>query len=279
MYVWHQQDIEAQAGELHVKRLKKNHFAMLDPHRHDDYEINFITEGERFYFIHDSRYHLKKGGLIFIKAGELHRSMDAGDARYEKITLSFPPSYLDSLQRLQQDVDLEAPFLKAIVLHVRHDELDYVERTLLRLLYEAEARPPGYHEECRLLVIQLLRFAQRAAANRTYEEQQPISLTGRLPEIVEYMNRHYQLPITLQSLSTKYHYNPSYLSTLFKTTTGFSIIEYLNGVRVKQAKRLLRETDQSIGSITDAVGFRSVTHFGRIFKQHTGYSPSRYRNS
>jgi transcriptional regulator GlxA family with amidase domain len=59
--------------------------------------------------------------------------------------------------------------------------------------------------------------------------------------------------------------------------TGVPFIEYVNGVRVKEAERLLKKTNMSIIEIAEAVGFKSTTHFGRTFKGTLGISPIEYR--
>jgi len=58
---------------------------------------------------------------------------------------------------------------------------------------------------------------------------------------------------------------------------GFSFVEYLNGVRIKEAQNLLLKTDMSIVDISQTVGYKSLTHFGRVFKNVTGSSPRHYK--
>ena len=70
---------------------------------------------------------------------------------------------------------------------------------------------------------------------------------------------------------------PQYFSRVFKRATGVSFTEYLNGVRIKEAQRLLIKTDKTIYDIAEAVGYKSASHFGRSFTAITGISPSEYR--
>ena len=68
-----------------------------------------------------------------------------------------------------------------------------------------------------------------------------------------------------------------YLSRSFKQVTGFTFIEYLNSVRIREAQRLLRETEKQVIQIAHMVGFNNISHFGRIFKAITKYTPLQYR--
>jgi AraC-like DNA-binding protein len=53
---------------------------------------------------------------------------------------------------------------------------------------------------------------------------------------------------------------------------------YLRGLRMDRAKRLLREEELTVAQVADAVGFSDPYHFSRVFRQHVGMPPSRYRD-
>ena len=55
--------------------------------------------------------------------------------------------------------------------------------------------------------------------------------------------------------------------------------QYLNKIRLSEAKRLLKETDRQIADIAYHVGYKNVTHFHRIFKQNEKISPNEYRKN
>ncbi|MEG0502950.1 MAG: helix-turn-helix transcriptional regulator [Cellulosilyticaceae bacterium] len=74
-----------------------------------------------------------------------------------------------------------------------------------------------------------------------------------------------------------FYISPYYLSRTFKEGTGFNMINYLNYIRVKNAKVLLDGTSRAITDISQEVGFESTTHFDRVFKEIEGISPLKYR--
>lgn len=67
------------------------------------------------------------------------------------------------------------------------------------------------------------------------------------------------------------------LSRYFRRYTGRSLIEFLNEVRIDQARRMLVESDEPIGTIALAVGFGNLSHFNRQFRRKTGQSPREFR--
>ena len=96
-------------------------------------------------------------------------------------------------------------------------------------------------------------------------------------EILGYINNHYFEELTLETVSAKYFLSTYYFSRTFKEATGFHFVEYLNNVRMKEAKKLLLHSGLTVNEVSTAVGFHSNTHFGRVFKQIVGCSPSAYK--
>ena len=67
------------------------------------------------------------------------------------------------------------------------------------------------------------------------------------------------------------------LKRRFKTATGTTLIEYLQNIRVEQAKKLLENTATPVDEISIAAGYEDASFFRRLFKRSTGLTPSQYR--
>ncbi len=100
----------------------------------------------------------------------------------------------------------------------------------------------------------------------------------KISEIVSYLQTNYSQKITVSKLAKMFNTNRTTLNSRFKRENQISIIDYLIKLRIELASALLRDTRLSIEEITERVGFRSSTHFWRMFKKQTGVSPSAYRN-
>lgn len=98
-----------------------------------------------------------------------------------------------------------------------------------------------------------------------------------MKKTAEYITGHFSEAITLAEAASFVHMNPSYLSKLFKNVTGMTFTEYLNKVRLEEAKRLLNHTDYSIIDIAVACGFSNQSYFTKVFKKYTGTTPKQYR--
>jgi transcriptional regulator GlxA family with amidase domain len=63
----------------------------------------------------------------------------------------------------------------------------------------------------------------------------------------------------------------------FRAATGYSPVEYVQILRVEEAKQLLESTDQPTDEVALAVGYQDQAFFRRLFKRRTGITPARYR--
>lgn len=93
----------------------------------------------------------------------------------------------------------------------------------------------------------------------------------------QYIQNHYKEQITLEEVSDVVGLSPSYFSGLFKKEIGEGFAKYLINIRMEEAKRLLRETNDSVFSICENVGYHDLKHFTRTFEKAAGLKPSAYR--
>ena len=96
-------------------------------------------------------------------------------------------------------------------------------------------------------------------------------------EIKKYIDENYEKKITLNNLSSKYYINKYYMTRVFKKQFDVSIMDYLLGIRITEAKNLLRFSDQTAEEIGVKVGIGDVFYFSRVFKKVEGISIREYR--
>ncbi|MCP4131079.1 MAG: helix-turn-helix transcriptional regulator [bacterium] len=113
------------------------------------------------------------------------------------------------------------------------------------------------------------------------ENQKEPAITGitekKLKKVIDFVNENYTSDLAREGLAAAIDMNPNYMSRLFKTYTGKKISEYINELRVREAARMLKETDERIIDIALSVGFESLTTFNRSFKNIIGRTPTEYR--
>ena len=100
---------------------------------------------------------------------------------------------------------------------------------------------------------------------------------ARAQKVQEYIRRHYGQDLTLSLLAEQVNLVPTSLCHVFKQVTGQRVSDYIIQVRIIQATRLLRETDQEVQLIAYECGFNTQTNFNRYFKRLMGCTPTDYR--
>jgi two-component system, response regulator YesN len=99
-----------------------------------------------------------------------------------------------------------------------------------------------------------------------------------IQQALDYIHQNqYRPDITLAEVADMVNLSPSHLAHLLKERAGVSYKQYLTGLRMEAAKRLLRTTNLTINSIGEAVGYQNATNFYRLFQRETGLTPAAYR--
>ena len=96
-------------------------------------------------------------------------------------------------------------------------------------------------------------------------------------ELMNYIDNHVLSLRSLTEMAEHFSYNYSYLSDLFRRTTGQSLTEYHRYRRLDIAARLIREEKLTVTAIADRLGYATVYAFSRAFKARYGVSPAAYR--
>lgn len=96
--------------------------------------------------------------------------------------------------------------------------------------------------------------------------------------IREYVQTHFMENLTTRTISQKFHLNSTYLSTLFKEKSSMTLTAYIEGVRMENAKELLKNEGFSIADVAEAVGYADTNYFGKVFKKYSGVTPGQYRS-
>ena len=106
-----------------------------------------------------------------------------------------------------------------------------------------------------------------------------IQSSTRAEQICQYMEENVYGRITLEQLCNVSGLGKTQLISIFKTTYGQSPIDYLLDRKIATAKERLLNTQQAVSQIAIDLGFYDAQHFIKIFKQHTGTTPKKFRKN
>jgi Response regulator containing CheY-like receiver domain and AraC-type DNA-binding domain len=115
---------------------------------------------------------------------------------------------------------------------------------------------------------------------RSEQEREQAAQRDWAEEARKYLHAHYHENISLPGIADAFQLHPAYLNRVFKRACGTSIPDYLLNLRMEEASRLIKEHPfVLIKEIAERVGYSDPFYFSKVFKQHTGFSPSDYKNS
>lgn len=111
-----------------------------------------------------------------------------------------------------------------------------------------------------------------------FMEQSRIKNTNWVVERVkEYIGANYMNDLSLVSIADTVHFNPSYLSRLYKEVTGSNIQDYIKEIRIEHVQKLLKNENLRITDIAVKTGFGSSKYLISVFRKSTGFTPAEWR--
>ena len=267
---------------LYISRVVRDFkFTMSDVHIHyNDYEVYYLLEGERCYFIGTKIYHLKQGSLVFVRRNVIHKTALSREAHHDRILLEISRSYLESVFAITGELTLHDFFQDdCIILSLESEEQNFITELLLALGRELGTKNSGFRLLAKSLVAELFIYAKRmenktnpSASSRTDEPRH-----RQIEQIACYIAENCCSPLSLNSIAEQFYMNKCYLSRIFKEITGFTVNGYLHARRIQKARSLLIQNSMNISEVSEAAGYENLTYFERVFKKHTGMSPLEYR--
>ena len=183
------------------------------------------------------------------------------------------------------DMFMLKPFIdKTYVIPIAETQVEKIEHSANYMLDELTEQRDWYWS-CRgrsyfmEIIIALERMYGLIGYGLTHQKSDnaPIIKNPKLRDAVLYIESHYGNSITLSDISANAGINHTTLTALMKEELGCTAIEYLKQYRITIAKKQLSFTDVPIKDIANMVGFKTVQHFNRIFKEISGTTPAEFR--
>lgn len=111
------------------------------------------------------------------------------------------------------------------------------------------------------------------------EQSQESTLSSAVAAAIDCIQNHLHEDLSREDVAKRVGVSPGHLSQLLKERTGRSFVEWLRESRVREACRLLADTDCSLAEIAMACGFCDQSYFTNVFRQARGTTPKQYRRA
>lgn len=235
-------------------------------HSHHFTELFYIVKGQGSFVLPNHEIPVKENDLVVINPNVEHTEKSNWKDSLEYIALGvegFSFSHTDEKE-------------SQMGVYTYQDERADILFYLNKLLNEIQNNNAEYEIICQN-IIEILIVKLKREKQLTIEKTETKSINKATAFIKYYINQNYRDSLTLDTLAEVGHLNKYYLAHTFKNDMGISPIEYLNSIRIREAKILLDTTDYNISEIAALTGFSSQSFFTQAFKRATHVTPTSYR--
>jgi AraC-like DNA-binding protein len=252
--------------------------------RHGYFEIVYLCSGYGVCHIQDRLLPLCEGDLAVIGSTLYHRIECQSESPLTIAALFFEPEFI-CCDGANDSAGYLTPFLlqDAEFPHVVPTKSG-VPRQVLDLMLKIQSESPATTPRARLavktylkMVLMLLvnQYAAYAGTIETHKRQE--RALDRLRPLFKYIGDNPGNSVQVHQAARMCGMSESYFMNFFKQVTGLSFVAYLNHFRVEQAQLLLAQSDESMVTISQQVGFCDQSYFGTVFRKITGVTPAAYR--
>lgn len=224
-------------------------------------ELVFVKRGRMVYYLDNKTQILNTGDFLFIpKGANRHAYSD---------NKSYLHSYIMALNyRLKDGTSTDLP-LQTLFNVKQNIFLEELYEKLARLWRE---KSKGYRLLSRAIALQIFHELIFRTENPSITEGE----SKRIDIIKDYINRNFNRDISVEEVADLLNLNPNYVGSYFKKKTGYTLRQYANSVRIKEAKNLLSTGKYSVSGVAEHCGYQDIYYFSKVFKQFEGVPPSAF---
>ena len=253
-------------------------------HRHTSFEIALFEKGRGIYNCNNTELDFQPGDIFVFSTNEEHFISSIKEEMIV-MNLHFEPQYVYAPIQLGQDNS----FLKIFFdrsenfcnrLPRDHETTNKISGIFRELENELTSKNENYELMVKVKLLSMLVMMSRElgyANTGTHKRLAQSKYPAELISVMNYVNCNFDGDISLEKLARVGNMSPNYLCSVFKQVNGMTIWEYVLIRRIDEAKRLIRESDESILNIQLMCGFRTSSNFNKAFKRLVGMTPSEYK--
>lgn len=245
--------------------------------RHNFCELLYVDKGSLSIFAENYSGTLFENQMIIHRPNELHSLATLDSVAPSVIIIGFECSSESLVPFSQQPITLSSEQTRALS-RIMQEGMSIYEPPYnvpnTRYMPKRAEYPFGADQLIKIgleaFLISLVRSLQSVSQSAITD--------GNIQSVHQYITENFRTKITLANLCFLFGMNKTTLCRDFKATYDTTILDYINSLRIREAKSYLRQNKLSITEISDILGFSSVHYFCRLFKQQTGRSPTQYMN-
>lgn len=266
-----------------AKELKEKHFDTTW-HAHNEYQIFMVLKGKGTRFIGNTVQSFSEGDLTLLGPGVPHLWRSDGiyfDQRSHLLThglvIYFRADFIGDLIQKEEMQQVRSLLVKA------RQGIEYYGRAAAQLGAMIAGIIAAHGANSLIQLLQLLEKMAQTKAYRLLHTADYIyklkeSETRRINLVFNYAVQHFRTRITLKKAALLLNMTPTSFSRYFRMKTSKSFSDFISELRIRHACKLLCEDeDKTVGEVSYACGFNTLSNFNRQFKRYMKMTPKMYR--
>lgn len=249
-------------------------------HLHNEFELIHTKCGMMFFYINGKKHVLKGGDIIIVNSRVAHKTETFPGTMNIMIQFGTDPNIGETgqyhmskyLSRFVNYGGTDSFVMREgekitddMLTHIKNIEREYIQKN------------KSYDVFIKSSVYAMLGILYRNGIITNPDSLFDTKNIQKILPVLEFIDNHYNEPLTLTDMSDVLNVNESYFCRMFKKITNATAVQYLNFVRVCKAERLLLSGEKSISEISFETGFSSLSYFNRTFKKFKSCTPTDYK--
>ncbi len=254
-------------------------------HSHYFFELVYVKSGKIIHYLDGEKYIIKQGDYFIIDIHTKHRYEQINNEDAKICNCIFLPEMIDKTLKNCKKFSylIENYLIRFNESILKYNPTSYIfcdnDGSILSLIEKLKSeslqKTYGYSEILRCTLIEMLIATMRKIINN----DKLLNMENITKHIIKYIEKNYDKKVTLSHISSELNYSLPYISSKFKSDTGYTFTEYLQKYRIEQSSILLANTDKTIFDISSAVGYDDIKFFGKLFKKYMYVTPTEFRKS
>lgn len=240
----------------------------LARHEHDYFQMIYFLAGTGRLLLGDREHPIQAGDLCLIRPNTVHGFIPESLVKTLDLKFSVKPgSFREALTKAVDVITEKGSGIAGIFEHIRWEgeHTDYLYREICNVFL------------CQILIHYLRQDRTRAVAEVSDLEDGNEPADELVRATVSFIEQHYAEDLTLGQIARAVKRSDRHIRQHFEEVLGVSPMRFLQRYRVQKSKELIQYSDYGLKKVAELAGFKTIHHFGRVFRDITGEAPGAWR--
>lgn len=274
-------------GEKDIVIRKNPRFMPIVFHSHDFFKVLYVYHGSLELDFGFQKIMLEGGDICILAPGVSHRvsTLKADDVVFSLLVKQ--TTFETSFFSLLNEDDIMSSFFRNTIYQETYTSIPVYHTAAVPMvsqcvteMYFEDRQESTYNNRIlnayfELMIAYLLKHCEQ---DFILVDNSEARIETNASKVLKYIRDCYDVA-TLAGAAKKFNYSSAYLSKMIKKMTGKNFVDLVKEQKLRHARAMLKDTEMTLETIAETVGYADASHFSRVFKSEYGVSPNVYRKN